>query len=165
MHNALTIYFDGEKHAGLCLAGIGVIGLAAAALFFQARWNVRSLAITLGVMALVQIAIGVGLYLKTGPQVADLVARLGADAGRLYADEGARMAKVQRNFVILEYTWIALIAASAVVAVAMKARFRVTGVALGLLVNFAIILTFDLVAERRGAVYLAALRAQKLDPG
>jgi hypothetical protein len=93
--------------------------------------------------------------------VADLVGRLGADAARFYAEEGARMAKVQRNFVILEYTWIALIALAALVAVAMKARFRITGVALGLLVHFTIVLTFDLVAERRGAAYLTALRAQR----
>lgn len=164
MSNALTIYFNGEKNAGLCLAGIGVVGLAAAALFFQARWNVRSFAITLGVMSLLEIAIGVGLYVKTGPQVAGLVASHAADAGRFFADEGARMAKVQRNFVMLEYTWIALIAASAVAAVALKARFRFTGVALGLLVNFTIILAFDLIAERRGAAYLSALRAQKLEP-
>jgi hypothetical protein len=163
MQNALTIYFQGEKNAGLCLAGIGLVGLAAAAVFFPARWNVRSFAITLGVLALVQLAIGVGLYLKTGPQVAALLSKLSSDSGAFYVDEGARMAKVQRNFVILEYAWIALIAASAVVAVALKARFRVTGIALALLVNFAIILTFDLIAERRGAVYLAALQARSLE--
>jgi hypothetical protein len=162
MHNALTIYFDGEKNAGLCIAGIGLVGLAAAALFFQARWNIRSFAITLGVLSLVEIAIGVGLYLKTGPQVAGLVARLASDAPALYADEAARMVKVQRNFVYLEYAWIALIAICAVAAVALKARFRLTGVALGLLVSFSVILAFDLIAERRGAVYLEALRAHKL---
>jgi hypothetical protein len=37
----------------------------------------------------------------------------------------------------------------------------VTGVALGLLVNGAVLLAFDLVAERRGAVYLQAVEAQR----
>jgi hypothetical protein len=43
--------------------------------------------------------------------------------------------------------------------VLQKGRFAVAGVALGLLVHLAVLLAFDLVAERRGAVYLTALRS------
>lgn len=70
--------FNGEKNAGLLLIGIGLVGIAAAAVFFQARWGLRSLAVTLGVLALAQIALGVGLYLRTDPQVKGLIAQLGA---------------------------------------------------------------------------------------
>ena len=158
MHDALITYFDGEKHAGLCIAGLGAIGLAAAAVFYQPRWDLRAFAITLGALALIEVAIGVGLYVKTGPQLGGLLVQLGADAPHLHAAETARMLKVQRNFVILEYAWIVLITASAIAAVAARHRFRVTGIALGLLVNFAVILAFDVVAERRGARYLDALQ-------
>src|SRR5437867_7578415 len=97
MHDALMIYFNGEKNAGLFLAGIGLAELAAAALLF--RQDLRSLAATIGVLALAEIALGVGLYLRTDPQVGRLVSQLGAEPARFYTDEGARMARVQRNFV------------------------------------------------------------------
>jgi hypothetical protein len=39
------------------------------------------------------------------------------------------------------------------------------GVALGLLIHAALLLAFDLIAERRGAVYLDAIRSADLDAG
>jgi hypothetical protein len=157
MQDAMTIYFDGEKSAGLFLAGIAAVALAAAVLMFRSRADLRSFAVTAGLLALVQIAIGVGLYLRTDPQVSRLDAQLRSEAPRYFAEEGARMTRVQRTFVIIEYAELAIIVASAVVAIAQKSRPGLTGVALGLLVNAAWLLAFDLIAERRGAIYLAAI--------
>ncbi|MEK6373712.1 MAG: hypothetical protein AABO58_13575 [Acidobacteriota bacterium] len=147
MHDSLMVYFDGEKYAGLFLAGLGLAVIAAAVLLFR----FRSFAITLIVLAVAEIALGVGLYLKTGPQVARLMAQTD------YADEAVRMARVQRNFVVIEIVELAIIVICALVAVTQKGRVGVTGVALGLLIHAAILLAFDLLAERRGAVYLNAL--------
>ena len=155
MQDALMIYFNGEKDAGLFLAGIGIAELAAAVLLFRA--DLRSFAVTIGVLALAEIALGVGLYLRTDSQVGRLVSQLGAEPARFYTDEAARMARVQRNFVIIEYVELAFIIVSAVVAITQKGRPGLTGVALGLLVSGAFLLTFDLVAERRGEAYLAAI--------
>ncbi|MGH7671895.1 MAG: hypothetical protein ACREMC_03280 [Gemmatimonadales bacterium] len=58
------------------LAALGVIGLAVAVLCWPARWGLRSFAVTLGILALSEIGIGVGLYLRTGPQVSGLLALL-----------------------------------------------------------------------------------------
>src|SRR5262249_2309329 len=131
---------------------------------FDPRLELRSFAITLGVFALLQLAIGIGLWLKTGPQVEALPAQLSSDLPRYFAEEGARMVKVQRNFVILEWAWLALIAVSAVVAVAQKERAGLSGVALGILINVSIILAFDVIAERRGAVYLQAIESARARP-
>lgn len=60
---------------------------------------------------------------------------------------------------MVEYVELALIMITAIVAIAQKGRPGVTGVALGLLIGAAVLLAFDLVAERRGAVYLDALEA------
>jgi hypothetical protein len=81
--------------------------------------------------------------------VAALLAQLDADSGRFFAAEGSRMARVQRNFVIIEYVELAIIVLAAVVA---KGRPTLTGVALGLLLHAAFLLAFDLTAERRGGV-------------
>jgi hypothetical protein len=157
MHDALTIYFNGEKNAGLFIAVVGAAIVAAAVALFRARADFRSFALTLGIVALVEIAIGVGLYLKTDPQVGRLRAQLDSSPSRFSADERARMARVQRNFVVIEYVEVALIVVTAMVAIARKTNPTLTGVALGLLINAALLLAFDLIAERRGAVYLAAI--------
>ncbi|MGH9969482.1 MAG: hypothetical protein ACREBG_17035 [Pyrinomonadaceae bacterium] len=70
MQDVMLTYFNGERNGGLLLIGIGIVGLAAAATFFQARWGLRPFAVTLAVLALAEIALGLGLYLRTGPQVA-----------------------------------------------------------------------------------------------
>lgn len=62
------------------------------------------------------------------------------------------MGKVQRNFVTLEYVWIGLVTVGSVVAVTQEHRPYSSGIALGLLLNAAFFLAFDLVAERRGAI-------------
>jgi hypothetical protein len=157
MRDAIITYFNGEKNAGLVIAGIGIVALGAAVGLFPAKWGVRSFAITLGVFALIELAIGIGLYVKTGPQVAGLLGQLDADPTKLVAAEAARMTRVQKNFVMLEWIWMSLIPIAAITAVVAKHRFWLSGIALALLVNVAVVLAFDLIAERRGAVYLVAL--------
>ena len=71
------------------------------------------------------------------------------------------MVRVQRNFVVLEFIWLPLMAASAAVALTQKSRPALWGAALGLLIQAAVFLAFDLVAECRGAAYLAALSARR----
>jgi hypothetical protein len=103
MHDALTVYFNGEKFAGLILAGAAMAIIVVALLLSRGGSGVRSLAVTLGLLALVELAIGVGLYLRTSPQVERLEVQIRADEAGFYSAEHARMARVQRNFVIIEY--------------------------------------------------------------
>ena len=96
IQGALVTYFEGEKNAGVLLVVIGLAGLAAAAVFFQARWGLRSLAVTLAVLSVIETAIGAGLYLRTGPQVNRLLTQLRSSPTPFYSDETARMTQVQR---------------------------------------------------------------------
>jgi hypothetical protein len=160
MHDARTTYFDGERNAGLLIAGIGVAAIVLAAVFYQPRWDLRSFAVTLAVVAVAEISIGVGLYLRTGPQVSVLITQLGSDSARFFAEEGTRMARVQRNFVVIQYIELAVIVTTAIAAVALKDRFWLSGIALGLLCHAAFLLAFDLVAEQRGADYLGEIRTR-----
>lgn len=115
---------------------------------------------TLGIVALVEIAIGLRLYLRTGPQVAGLLALLESDAPRMLSEEGARMIRVQRNFVIAQYIELVVVVIAAIIALWQKSRFWISGLALGLLLHGAILLAFDVIAERRGAIYLSALNTR-----
>src|SRR5439155_22560596 len=103
MHDALLIYFTGEKNASVFLGALGVAVIAAAAVLARTRSDLRSCAATLGIVALIEIAIGVGLHLRTGPQVSRLTTQLPSDPARLHSDEAARIARVQRNFLVIQY--------------------------------------------------------------
>jgi len=165
MLDVLTTYFDGEKNGGLFLAGLGILAIVAATILVRPRFGLRSFAVTLIVLALIEIAIGAGLYLRTDAQVGRLASQLQSDPARFYAGEGARMDRVQRSFIIIQYVEIAVIAICAIMAFAFKRRPVTMGVALGLLIHAALLLAFDLIAERRGAVYLDAIRRADLDAG
>lgn len=160
MQNELVTYFNGEKDGSLLLIGIGVLGLAAATLFMQERWGLRSFAVTLAVFALFEIGTGIGIYVRTGPQVGNLLAQLGSDAALFFSEEGTRMAKVQKTFFLVEYVEVVVIAIMAITAVAQKNRFWLAGIALGVLLNVTLLLAFDLAAERRSATYLGAIEVQ-----
>ena len=157
MNDALTMYFNGEKYAGLMLAAFAIFAIAAAVLLYRSGGDLRSFAMTLGILALAEIALGVGLYARTGPQARGLEDQLRSDATTFYAAEGTRMARVQRNFVIIEYVELVVIISCALAAVILKAKPGPAGVALGLLINASVLLAFDVLAERRGAEYVEAL--------
>lgn len=136
------------------LAAVGLAMLITAVVLFPARLELRSLAITVGVWSLLQLGIGIGLFLKTDGQVAALQTQLAPSK----EPEVQRMEKVQKNFVVLEAVWVVMIVVGAIVAWRLKENTAVCGVALGIVINAAVLLAFDIVAERRGAIYLAALK-------
>lgn len=55
---------------------------------------------------------------------------------------------------------IGLAALAAMTALVLKRRVTISGIAFGLLVNAALLLAFDVIAEGRGATYLATLEAR-----
>lgn len=160
MEQSLVTYFDGEKYGAVVIASMGLLAVVLAGILLPSRWELRAFAVTLGLVALAEIALGVGLFLRTGPQVTDLLAQLRSDPTAFFSDEGARMARVQRTFIIAQYVEMGVIVVGALVAFAQKNRFAVAGIALALLCHAAFLLAFDLIAERRGAVYLGALQSR-----
>lgn len=160
MNETLSTYFTGEKNGGLVLIGMGVAMLIAAIVFFPAKLELRSFAITVAAWSLLELSVGIGLFLKTDAQVGALQTQLTADKAALIATEMPRMEKVQRNFVFIQYVWLAFIVLGAGLGWFFKeSNTTLAGVALGFLLNAAMFLPFEISAERRGAVYLAALKA------
>jgi len=157
MHDALLEYFTGEKYAGLLVACLGLLGLLVAGFLFQPRYELRPFAVVLALMGLLELTVGVGLWFKSGPQVDQLLALHTSDPARMFADEGARMTRVQANFVRLEIVWLVLIAVTAVIALTQRGRPVLWSASLGLLLHASFLFVFDSIAERRGAVYLNAL--------
>ncbi|HSE40462.1 MAG TPA: hypothetical protein VLH08_06810 [Acidobacteriota bacterium] len=158
MYEAIQTYFAGEKNAALVILGIGLLGLIAAFIFFQPRFALRSFAITLAIFAFIEIAIGVGLFVRTGPQVKGLIAEFEKNTSAYVSSESERMIRVQKNFVIIQYVELFFILLTAILAITFKKRISISGIALAFLVNAAILLAFDIVAERRGERYLTEIQ-------
>lgn len=162
MHDALVTYLSGQRQASLLLTGIGVLGLAAAAIFAQSRWGLRGFAITLAACALFDIAFGVFFYLRASGQLTTLLRELALNVDRFIATEGTRMGTVHANFVRVNYVWFAVTVTAAAVALLNKSRPRVLDIALGILVNASILLAGDLMGERRAAKYVTAIEMRRL---
>lgn len=160
MNETLSTYFAGEKNGGLVLIGMGVVSLIACIAFFPAKLELRSFAITVGAWSLLELTVGIGLFLKTDAQVGALQTQLTTDKAAMIAAETPRMETVQRNFVFIQYVWLTFIVLGAFLGWFFKeSNATLAGVALGFLLNAAMFLPFEISADRRGAVYLAALKS------
>lgn len=155
----LRRYFEGERHAGMLAAALGVASVAFAIWAFRGAGAFRAMWIPMAIVGVLQLGIGVGLVVKTGPQVAALEAGLEKDHAAALSTETARMDRVDKNFTVIKIVEIALMVLSAAAIMGMKSKPTVVAVAMALLVEAAVMLAFDVFAEARGQDYLAWLRA------
>ena len=155
MTTPVSSYFTGEKRAGACLAVLGILLLGAAVFASDGR---RALAVTVGTLAVIEIGIGLGLFLRTGPQVNRLMAQLDSDPPAFTAAEDRRMTRVQRNFVVVKRAEFVVGAAALLGMLALGRGTTLREIALGLLPHAVLLFGFDAIAERRGAAYLEAIK-------
>lgn len=157
INDALTTYFDSEKSAGLVLVGVGAIACAWAAVVRRGFSDAAGMFWPLVIIGVLQLAIGAGLAARTPSQVAGLRATMERSQPELLAAETPRMEKVQRNFVGIEVVEAVLLAVGVALALGFKGTPYLSEVGMGLALQATVMLVFDLLAERRGALYLAAL--------
>ena len=160
LRQAVDLYFRGERAEMIAfLAFGGVLVLAAVLLWATHDRFARSLAVPLGLLAIVAFGVAVPLLLRDGPHAEKLRVRIaqGDDAG-VRAEEGARMAVVNRNYAYYRYLYAAVMLA----AIGLMLFWRnatTSGIAVGLLVFAATGLVVDHYSEERAADYTAALQA------
>lgn len=156
---SLTVYFDGEKSAGVVLAVIGALALAWGGLIVRrGAGDLRGVLWPVMLVGALQLAVGVGLYARTDAQVASLRTQLDREPAAFFTAERARMEKVQRNFVVIEWVEVALLVVGIALALGLKGSVVAWGVGAGMVVQAGVMLAFDLLAERRGAAWLDAIR-------
>ncbi|MCA9584351.1 MAG: hypothetical protein KC657_03230 [Myxococcales bacterium] len=155
-------YFDGEKSEAWVFAGVGAGALGAgAALYAAGDARRRGVAYPLAAVGLVELAAGLVLLWRTDAQVHDLQLQLGQSPAAFREAELARMKKVEREFVWLEVTELALTVVG--LGLATYGGFAqeplVAGLGTGLAAQSAIMLTFDHFAAERARRYTRALEA------
>ncbi len=157
----LRTYFRGERlEALIFIAPLGVASVAfAVSLLRDERspftWGV---AVPFLVLGLALLAVGLGVGLRTGSQVEELLRLSQTDAGGMIALEAARMAKVNAWWPIYLRTWTAF------ALVGLGLRFGVhkdwaLGLGTALLFFAGVGFMIDGFAERRAKPYTAALEA------
>ena len=157
MRESMIGYFQAEKQEAAIFVAVGAVALAVALLLLRGGGPWRAMAWPLGAVALIQLAVGGAVHLRTDGQVAALEARLATDPAAFRAEEAARMEKVMAGFRTYKAVEVALLAAGIALALLFPGRQALLAAGVGLIIQPAFMLVLDLFAEHRGRAYLAAL--------
>lgn len=157
----LDAYFAAEKSESLAFLGIG---LAACVIGAFVLWRVRDpllrgFALPLLLVGIVQIGVGATIHARTDAQLAALKAQYLAAPAEFRAQEIERMKPVRASFVIYKSLEVGFIVVGLALAFARRLHRFWRGLGLGMLVQGALMLPADLLAEQRADTYLAQLEA------
>jgi len=161
MSSHLDVYFAAEQAESLVFL---LFGLFAAGFAVFALWRLRDplfkgLAVPLLLVGLIQLVVGATVYLRTDAQRAALQAQAVVAPTRLKTEELARMETVRASFTVYKGIEAAFIVIGLILALNPKARRFWRGLGLGMLLQGALMLPADLLAEARAAVYVRQLEA------
>lgn len=152
--NGLLEYFAAEKQGAALIGVLGVASVGFAAYLWRTGDAWRAMAWPLVVIGVGQIAIGMGLWLRTDPQVARLQGGLQSTPQVTVEAESARMDRVKRSFRIVMAVEVLLLITGLCLALLLRSRHpNWAAVGMGLVVQAAALLVFDLFAERRAHDY------------
>ena len=157
LRTELVHYFGLEKSwtIGLALFGLAALGLALFLWF--ARGPYRGAALPIGLFALLELSVGIGVAARTSDQVAGLLEQVERTSDM--AEERLRMERIVRTFEIVKVAELVLLATGVALTYALRSSHFAFAVGVGLIAQCGALLVFDLIAERRAEPYLAALRA------
>jgi hypothetical protein len=156
----LRQYFTAEKQESVFFVAFGVLSLVLAVLFFlRGGPSLRGAAFPVASVGLIQVVVGGAVWMRTDQQIADLLALVASAPARYVAEEGARMATVNKWFDVYKVIEIALLVVGVVLLVVGRAGGRAVllGAGAGLAIQAAIMLTLDFFAEARANRYTAQI--------
>jgi hypothetical protein len=145
----MTRDFAGEKGETLVFFTAGACAVAAAALLLLRVGGWRHLAWPLAVLAVPEIVVAVGIYLRTDGRVAALREKLAAAPRALLAEEISRMDQVMARFRTYQAVELAVLTAGVVLVLLGKRRSSLQAAGLGLFAQAALLFILDQFAERR----------------
>ncbi len=158
MHAAIVHYFAGEKRESLFFMAVGFVALTVSVYLWRTGSPWRGMAWPLSAIALIQIVVGSTVYFRTDAQVLGLHGQLAADPAAYQAAELPRMEAVRRSFNLYKGIEIALLALGVAGYFLLRDRQTPFAISLGLMAQSALMLAFDLIAERRADVYMGHVR-------
>jgi hypothetical protein len=160
MPDYLASYFQAEKQESAVFVAMGLASVAAAIWAWQRLPRYRAIAYPLVAIAVIQLAVGGAVFLRTDAQAAALGAQVRSAPEIFRADEGARMARVMANFRLYKTIEIIMIVAGLGLVLFFRKRPALAAIGFGCLLQGSAMLAFDLLAEDRGRGYLEAVGRQ-----
>lgn len=158
--DAMETYFAGEKRGGLALVGMGAAGLGSgAALLSLDSELAEGAAYPALVLGAAHLAAGIFVYVASDRRIDRFNREIDRDAAGFSRAERERMAGVRTQFLILKIVEVALVAGGTGAAIVglSKDEDLIAGVGIGVAVEAAATLVFDIVADRRARHYIDAL--------
>jgi hypothetical protein len=153
----MSSYFSAEKWEGLVFALVGVAAMALTAWLWRGPY--RGMGIPLTLIALIQIGVGGSVFLRSDTQLAMLSEQLTKEPAKLKAEETPRMQQVMTNFRIYKAVELLIFALGVALTFLYPHRELVYSAGIGCIAQAAFMLVLDLLAEHRGAAYLAMIRS------
>jgi hypothetical protein len=162
MSRRMHAYFRGELNLASAALGLGAgSGYVGGMLLTQATDSSRAAAVPVLAVGLGELAIGIGLFLRTPSQVRALDAQIAHDPQRFVEEEGARMEGVVDQFGMLEIVELSLVLAgitTAGIGVVLD-EDRAIGAGIGTAAQAAVALTIDVLAASRADRYLGGIHS------
>jgi hypothetical protein len=158
----ISTYFSAERAESMLFMAVSAIALAASAYFVLVLRKpfFSGMAVTLSVVAVLQMIVGVTIYQRSPQDTARVQKMVQSAPEQIQSEEVPRMQTVIRNFKIYLGVELALLILSiAVMALSAQAGFM-RGAAVGLAIQAVFTAALDLAATRRGDAYLKWLLSQ-----
>lgn len=146
-------YFNAERQGGLLLLAMAVAGVSLAAYLWSTRNAFLAMAWPLVLLGVLQVAIGSTVAWRASGQAASLEQGLRESPGPKAAAELERMNTVNRNFRGIKIAEVTIIVLSLALVLGFPQPGTWSAVGLGLLVEAAALLAFDVFAHQRALVY------------
>jgi hypothetical protein len=158
MHAAMVTYFAAEKRESLLFMIVGLAAIAASVWLWRSGSPWRGMAYPLVAVALIQISAGGTVYFRTDAQALALHKQLASDPAGYLAAERPRMERVRRGFTLYKGIEIGLLVLGLAGFFLLRGRQTLFAASCGLMLQSALMLGTDLVAERRAEIYKEQIR-------
>jgi hypothetical protein len=158
----VSAYFGAERAESIVFIVAALFALAGSAwcLLVLKQPFFTGMAISLSIIAVLQLIVGVTIYQRSPHDTARVHHMIHSEPDRLQSEEVVRMQKVMRNFKIYLGVELVLLILSLLVLIMMNPGSFILGAALGLAVQAGFTAVLDFIAMLRGGAYLNWLLLQ-----
>ncbi len=161
MQPNLDVYFAAEQAESLVFLAFGLGAILLAGLMIW-RWRdplFKGLAVPMLIVGAIQVGVGATVFARTEGQLAALKAQYQAAPATFKAQELERMKAVRSSFTVYKAIEVAFIGIGLLLAMLGSLHRFWRGIGLGMLLQGALMLPADLVAEDRADIYMRQIES------
>lgn len=162
MHDHLLSYFVAEKQESVLFMLIAIASFIVSFFLWKNNSEYKTMAYPLIAIGVIQLMVGGSVYFRTDAHMHSLTMQLQSASEQFQNEELARMKTVMSNFKVHKLIEIMLLTGGIILSYAFWQNMTWYSIAIGLIAQSAIMLVFDLFAEKRAYEYVGALERMLL---